>query len=619
MDEKEKEITYKEDPAGFVKKCYGEWDAWFEQFKPRFKENVQLANNYSQVLADRKNQKIKKASFFFPLISPAIYARTAYQKQMVFQIPEPIKVKSEGDTSEQIALNVQTMVHHFIKEDKLKDRLWLEMKIMQEQIPIGFLKVSEFTEEEIGLKVEENISTEVVLSAEVPLGKEKKFEVVSKTWRPHLDLLLQHQVFYDPSPSQWESKSFIGTITGLTTAEVMERKRNSRFTKPFTLLNLKEKGEHMEAYDFLDEIYLSMGQETKSQGVTSNLWKVKELFHIVQEEDAEGNATFKTKITTVCGEVVLRDDDFPYQKLKFSDLFIPVIGYPVLGRCEGLTTTDMMKYIQHVVSDVFNITLDVARYGLHPPRLRRSDCKILNERIIDAGVEWEVDMSAMPDGTPIRDISMQMFDVTPTDKDFFALLNVLLERSEIISSSPSDILMGAPTDPNEKLGQTERRWQAVNARLQGIGLLNDAFILKKIAYAFWCMTLEVITPTAGSNVKINQNIEFTLDQINGRFDFSVPHLEGLSQREADSQKLEKLLLTLNTMPFVKDPTVAPVVAPIMWKIFYKLCELQMIPDLDKLLPKEMPIGMPPPGAGGGRLGGMPPEISQLLALTQGQK
>jgi hypothetical protein len=611
MDDKEKEITYQQDKAAFVKKCFADWQGWFKQFEARIKENVQLANNYSEVLARRKAQKIKKASFFFPMISPTLLARAAYQKQMIFQIPEPIKVKPKKNTGIDKAENVQKLVHNFFKHDELKDRLWLEMKLMQEQFPIGFLKISEHIEEETGLSIQEATSSEIVEGTEIPTGREKRFEVMRKEWRPRADLLFPHQVFYDPSPSTWEAKSYIGTVTGLTTQEIFERKANGRYTESFTKTELDEKGEHMEGYDFLDSIYMSMGDASfqSKKGVVSTLWKVKEMFHVVPEEKGE-EIEYRTKITTVCGDLVLRDDDWVYEKLKPHDLFIPVVGYPVLGRLEGASTTDMMKYLQHVVNDIFNITLDVARYGLFPPRLRDSRCTILNERIIDAGIEWEIDMTSMPPGASIRDVTMQMFDITPTNKDFFALLNVLLERAEIISSSPTDILMGTSTDPTEKATKTERRWQAVNTRMQGISLLNDAWILRKLAYAFWCMTLEKLQvgEEGGEKIEIEDlDAGFSLEDINGLFAFSVPHIEGLSQREADATKMQNLLVTLGAMPFAKDPSMFPVI----YKIFYKLCELQMIPGLKELLPPELEFA--------GQGGGLPPPLDQLLALMQRQR
>lgn len=587
MAEEDRTISYKEDKAKYVKQCHSTWEAHFEQFKDRIEENVQLANNYSQDLADRKaDESLSRACLFIPLISPAVLARAAHMTNIGFSVDEPVEVVAKKITPPKNAESVRSLVHDYFEKDNFQQRVWLRMKLAQEQWPISFLQISEFEEEEKILNLKDEF--EKVDGQDFPLGTFKHWENEKSEWRPTANVRTQESVFYEPEPAEWDDKIYVGTITPLTTGELVARKKTRGYT--FDLETLKQKGKKVAENDFRDRLRTGIKRESKKRSSSKVVrWEVLEMFHIVEEEEKDeqgnltGKVTVKAKITTSCGEVELLDRDFPYEKLRITDLLIPVIGYPVLNQVEGNTTCDQMKYLQHAVNDFFNITIDAAKYGLFPPRIRDSRCKILNRQIVGPGCEYELDMTGVPDKS-VKDVVGQLFTMTPTSDKFFALINVLFERSEIAGGAPEDILQGTATNPDEKATKTRARIQGMSNRLQGLNLLSDAKIMSRVAYVFWAMTLERLPYGQRIDVRQgDQGIEMTIEDFNGQFHFAVPHLENMAEREIKVARLEKLMVSIGSMPFAQHPAMMPV----MYTILKKMADLELITDFDEIFPPQV--------------------------------
>jgi len=452
------------------------------------------------------------------------------------------------------------------------------MKIAQETVPISFLKVSEFEDEEKVLQIkDEKKPLESDPHYKTELGKFKHWETEKGEWRPGVTLHTQEAVFYDPDPAKWKDKTFVGTITPLTFGELVTRKTTMKYK--FDNEVLKKDGEKW-ADEFTDELRSATARETKTSAKGQKKYKVIENYHKVEDEDGKT----MMKITTTCGDVELLDRDFPYEKLTNTDLFIPVIGYPILNQVEGNTTTDLLKHLQHAINDFFNITIDAGKYGLFPPRLRDSRARIINRQITGPGVEWEVDMQGGRDLTLDKAIK-QMFTVTPMSKDFFAMVDVLREIAEIVSGTPEDILMGAPTDPQEKATKTKFRAQGASARLAGINLLMDVGIMKKLAYVMWVMTLERLP--YGDTYEIERTegepVELNIDAINGRLDFDVPHLSGMAEREIKVARLKELLVSLNELGLFAFPAMLPV----LYILLKKIADASLIPNFEEIFPPDI--------------------------------
>lgn len=614
-------VTYKDSPARYNCQCYGQWLKLFERFKARIKENIQLANNYSQDLHDRKNdESLSRACLFIPLISPAIWSRVGYMLNLIFAVKEPIEVLpvEPNDTSMQMARNVKTLIHKYLQKDQFR-LTCLDMKLAQEQYPISFIKVAEYEEEKKVLEIQDE-KMEEYPQADIKLGKKKVWKTVKGQWRPTCVLWTQESVFYDTSLSKWNQKQFVGTVTPLTLGELVSRRKTMSYdvkdetgkslTDSEFVKLIKEKGEKWTTQDdFNEEVQSSMAGETKEGTEWGTKYKVLENYHKV--EDGDGNVM--RKITTSTGDVTLWDRDYPYEKLDIPDPFVPVIGYPVLNRVEGISTADQMKHLQHAVNDFFNIIIDAGKYGLFPPRLRDSAYRIDSVQKTTPGAEWIVNV---PPGGNLNDGIKQLFTITPPGTEFFAIINVLRELAEITGGAPQDILSGPASSPDETATKTTARVKGMNTRLTGINILQDVEILKRIAQIMWIMTLERLPYDKTYNVGEEQ--EFGIDDINGDFEFDVPHLSGLAEREAKIQKLQELLLSLKGTPFWNHPAMIPVI----YLILKKLAEYSLLEEFAEIFPEElvaqiqaMPIGMGAPGEGIPTAGGSP--MQALSGLITG--
>ena len=574
-DQEQKRVLYKDDPARYNKQCVNQWQSWFDKFRDRIIENYQLLDNYSEDLAQRKagneSGEFVRACLFIPIVNPAVMARSADMVVKTWGVNEPISVTSE-DEDDKNPENVKEVLHWCLKKNKFIKTFFL-MKMAQETLPISFLRVSEYEDERISLKIEPKQygETPQERQAKVEITKEKKWIKTKAQWYPRITALAPQYVFYDPEPNEWDRKSFVGTITPLTLAELVSRKKSHRYK--FTEADLKSKGEKWQD-EFTNKLAGEAKQEDKATTVASSRYKVIENYHLV--EDEQGNV--QAKKTVSCGSIELFDGDFAYDKLKITDLFIPCVGYPMFNRIEGTTTVDLMKHLQHGINDFFNLVIDSAKYGLFPPNLRDSRTKIISKREITPGGEQVLDMGNMPQGSKVSDAIKQLFQTSPTGKDFFVLVDVLRELAEIVGAAPLDILVGGESAPEEKATKTTMRKEGANKRMAGISLMQDVEILKQLAYVIWTMILERLK--YNEEYKVGKK-SFKLEDLMGELEFDVPHLSGIAERELRIMQLDKLLLILQGMPFFKQPALLPV----LYKVIQEKAKAELISDFDEMFPE----------------------------------
>lgn len=575
--EEQKSVLYKDDKARFNKQCVNQWQSWFDRFRDRIVENYQLLDNYSEDLAQRKadneSERFVRACLFIPIVNPAVMARSADMMVKVWGVNEPISVTSEDENNKKLK-NVKEVVHWCLKKNKFIKTFFL-MKMAQETLPISFLRVSEHEEEQTNLEIKPKQygDTPQERQAEVEITKEKKWTKTKGQWYPKITFLAPQYVFYDPEPNEWDRKSFLGVMIPLTLAELVDRKTTHNYK--FDEAVLKSKGEKWED-EFTNKLAGEAKQEDKATVAASTRYKVIENYHLV--EDEKGNV--QAKKTVSCGDLELFDADFAYDKLKITDLFIPCVGYPIFNRVEGTTTVDLMKHLQHGINDFFNLVIDAAKYGLFPPNLRDSRTKITSERKITPGGEEVVDMTNMPPGSKLSDAIKQQFQVSPTSKDFFVLVDVLRELAEVVGGAPQDILMGVQSDPQEKATKTLLREKGANKRLAGISLMQDVEILKQLAYVIWTMILERLK--YDEEYKVGKK-SFKLEDLMVEPEFDVPHLSGMAERELRIMQLDKLLVILQAMPFFNQPALLPV----LYKVIQEKAKAELIPDFDEMFPEDI--------------------------------
>ena len=608
-------VDYKDDPAGYNIQCVEEWRKWFDKFSSRIEENTGLVNNYSQELADRKeDETFSRSALFVPVINPAVYARAANLSKLVWSVKEPIRAIPQSGTPQQIANNVNDLVDDVLTRDDFQ-MTYIEQKLAQEQYPIAFLKVCEYEETEKRLELKPDYSYGIE-DERFLLGIDKVWEEKKKGLRPTVELFTQEDVFYDPNASKWDEVRYIGTISYLTLGELVSRKKSMGYK--FEISELKQKGKLIgeTVEKFRERIATVSAEETKEDIASPNKYEVIENFHIV--ESPEGK--IYSQLTVSCGILKLKDVPYPYEKLKIPDPFIRLIGYPVLKRIEGNTTTDFMKHIQHALNDSFNLKMDYEKYNLFPPVIKDHRITIVNDMEIAPGAVWDAMVPA--DGvTTVQSGFKQLYNVSPTGKDFFVLVNMLREIAEVVGNS-QESLTGATTDPEEKATKTKLRAQAAGTRLTGISLLIDVQVLKNLGRIIWTMVLERLG--VGEKYKIDQGfdqegnpitLELGLDDLNGDLVFDVPHLSGLAERETKIEKLQKLFAIIAGLGIAH---------PLMLKVIYgflsKFAELDLVKEeFDEIFPPQViDMIMQPqpmmPGAGGGApqppTGGMVP--TQLL-------
>jgi len=316
-------------------------------------------------------------------------------------------------------------------------------------------------------------------------------------------------------------------------------------------------------------------------------------------------------VTVVCGDLELKNKKFFYDRLKFTDLFVPLIGYPILNRVEGTSTADLMKHPQHATNDIVNILIDYAKYGLFTPTLIDSRISILTEKRLYPGVMWKAQISG---NTPLTlDQSVKkLFDISPAVKEIRELIGFIIERAEIGGNAPDDLLMGVSSNPEEKATKSQLRAKAMNQKLAGISYLMFAEVLKKIAHVCWMMTLERLGVGEKYALEDESGTEFGLSDINGHLGFDVPHLTGMAEREIKLNRLKELMGILGNLGLFQHPQMLPV----LYRFLKKISEYSMITEFDEIIPPGTldQIAIPGQTGQGGDTGDA---LSKILTLAGG--
>ena len=576
--------TYEEDPAQFNNWCYDQWEDYFQDFKPRNTENWQLYNNYSEDLVKRqKNKTLSRSCLFIPLLNSAINSRVAHKTQLITAVENLIKVFPKPGTSRETADNIEQFVNDLLKKAEFRS-LVPRYALAQEIWPVCFVALSEDYEEGLELGLVEKF-LRVYGVENIPLPAEKEWKQSQRKWKVKIDILLQHQVFYDVNASSWDNKQYAGTVSFLTLSELRDRIETHDYK--FDEEKLKQEGQKVDVDEFGEELKTEIGAETKQQHDGIQRYRVLENWAIIpkpKDEDSKTEGTVLRKRITSTGKVKLRETDFPYTKLDIP--LIPVSCYPNINQLEGISTADNGKHIQHAINDAFNIAYDSAKYGTFPPRLKDDRVTILNEEIITPGAEWDVNMGKLP-GKP-TDYIQPMFQPNPAGKDYFVLFDVLRGILEQIINAPGDVMQASPTDVEEKATKTKLRAAGASTRLMG-NILSDVEVFKKMAFMIWAMGLESLEPEDKYQVELGYDENgdpiartLTVQDLIGDVYFDVPHLAGLMDKEAKAAELLNFYALVAQEPFF-DPRFPPTLKA-RYEMLKRIAEAKAIPDFDKILP-----------------------------------
>lgn len=558
----------KNGPAKVVKRCKDDWKAYFDKnYATTIKENVQLYNNYSEDLAKRRaDTRIKRSCLFIPVINPAVLSRVGYVTSLTFSVKDPIVTVPDpnDENSRKNSQNVTDVRNFQLKKDKFK-LTYLATQLAKELYPICFWRISETEDEEMVLSIEQE-QKEVLPQIKSDMPKKKNWKPKKKQRRPKVTLRTQEQVFYDTLATQWNQCRFVGEITLLSLGEIVARKDSMGYE--FDLQYLKDNGTKVSVNAFQEEVRSASGDSSRETTGIEQKYEVCEAYIKIEDQDGKVDKRFITS----CGDVKLKDVPFPYDKLDIPDIFIPQIGYPILNQVEGITTADLLKHIQHATNDGFNILYDFMKYGLFGPRERDSRFKVLSEKKIGLGEEWEIQV---PSGMNLDQGSRQLLNVTPVDKDFFGIINTLRELSEIVGCIPPET--GVRTDPNEKLGKTEMRAQGISNRIAGIQVLQNVVALSQLGYVFWVLMLERLG--IDEKYKIDNGKEFTLNDLNGYFEFDCPHLSGLADNQIKATKWKEHYALIANDPLFSYPKIR-------MNILKKIATLDGLDDYDEVVDKQ---------------------------------
>lgn len=564
-----------------VNTCYNDWDAWFNQegYGDKIKENTQLFHGYSEDLAARKADKsLSRSSLFTPMVGPAVYAVAAHITQLTFAVDELLVPKAVRGTPPEKAENVKDYLKDALNRNDFKV-LFLHSAIARGLYPISFWSVSETQEEEVVAEKEEELYGGLFPGIGTSPDYSKQWGFQTKQWRPQIELRTQEEVFYDPWPTDWKNTQYNGLVMGLTKAEIKELYDNVNMGE------LEKDGEKLQIP--LGKRKEEGTQETEKAGKIER-FKVKKLR--IKFEDEKGKLI--KKIFTTCGKIKLKEEDWPYEKLDIPDVLIPLIGQPVVNRFEGTCTADLLKYPQHAVNHLINGAIDSFNYGLFSPQIWDSRVTLLNEMKIGPGTNLKV---RFDDNTlNVNNCVKQLFDVSPVDEKYLALANMLIERANITANVPQDILLGGETDPREKATKTQMRAKGASTRIAGIDILMLVQALSRLSYTLWCMLYEELElgdvyriESAGDTGEAS---ELTFDDIDGHFEFTVPHLSGYGDRERRATKLKEYYGAYGRDPILQHPQIR-------YNLMKEIAKAEDVPDFDKIFPPEIveQIGIKPEG------------------------
>lgn len=580
--------SYEEDPAQFNNWCYDQWEGYFEGFKPRNRENWQLYNNYSEDLVKRQKDKtLSRSCLFIPLLNSAINSRVAHKTQLITAVENLIKVFPKPGTSRETADNIEQFVNDLLKKGEFRN-LVPQYLLAQEIYPICFIALSEDYEEGLELGLVEKF-LRVYGVEKIPLPAEKEWKQSQRKWKVKIDILLQHQVFYDVNASSWDNKQYAGTVSYLTLSELRDRIETHNYE--FDEEKLKTDGQKVDVDEFGEELKTDIGAETKEQHEGIQRYRVLENWAIIakpKDEDSKTEGTVLRKRITSTGKVKLRETDFPYTKLDIP--LIPVTCYPNINQLEGISTADNGKHIQHAINDAFNIAYDSAKYGTFPPRIKDSRITVLNEEIITPGAEWEVEMGKGLQGKPL-DYMGPLFSPNPAGKDYFVLFDVLRGILEQVINAPGDVMQASPSDVEEKATKTKIRAAGASTRLMG-NILSDVGVFKKMAFMIWAMGLEGLEPEDEYQIELGYDENgdpisrtLTVQDLIGDVYFDVPHLSGLMEKDQKAAELLNFYALVAKEPFF-DPRF-PATLKARYEMLKRIAEAKMIPDFDQILPPKI--------------------------------
>lgn len=562
-----------------VNTCYNDWEAWFNQegYGDKITENVQLFHGYSEDLAKRKADKsLSRSCLFIPLVGPAAYARAAHITQLTFAVDELLIPKAVRGTHPQKAENVKDYLKDALNKNDFKV-LFLHTAIAQELYPICFWSVSETEEEEAVAEKEEELYGGLFPGIGTSPDYSKVWGTETKQWRPQIELRTQEEVFYDPWPTNWKDTQYNGLVMGLTKSEIKE------LYDKVNIEQLEKDGERLQIP--LGKRKEEGTQETEKAGKIER-FKVKKLR--IKFEDENGKLI--KKVFTTCGKIKLKEEDWPYEKLDIPDVLIPLIGQPVVNRFEGTCTADLLKYPQHAVNHLINAAIDSFNYGLFSPQIWDSRVTLLNEMKIGPGTNLKVRFS--DNSLNVNNCVKQLFDVSPVDEKYLALANMLIERANITANVPQDILLGGMTDPREKATKTQMRAKGASTRIAGINILILVQALSRLSYTLWCMLYEELglddTYRIESAGDIGEAGELYFDDIDGHFEFTVPHLSGYGDRERRVEKLKEYYGAYSKDPIFQHPQIR-------YNLMKEIAKAEDVADFDKIVPPKIvaQIGIKP--------------------------
>jgi hypothetical protein len=265
--------------------------------------------------------------------------------------------------------------------------------------------------------------------------------------------------------------------------------------------------------------------------------------------------------------------------------------YPSNNVVEGQSTTDLLKHLQHAYNDSFNMAYDATNYGIFPPILKDAGVNILNEMNVGPGVVWDVEMGARV-GKP-TDYIGQMYQVSPMGKDFYILGTTIKAIADEVSGAHTDVMLGGATEKDEKATKTTLRAQGAITRLESVNIRSEVESIKRLAFLIWAVAIEGLA--AGEEYELGIETgrgeiqKLTLDGINGRFEFAIPHLEGLAARQAEAEKLLAFWQIVANEVFFSPQTKVGLGA--RYNYLKTLAENMEIQKVEELFPSMEAIGL----------------------------
>lgn len=183
----------------------------------------------------------------------------------------------------------------------------------------------------------------------------------------------------------------------------------------------------------------------------SNRAMVAECYIYLVDGEGQGRKQF---VTLLGGDTILnRDNNFEPPYKGFCHPFVPLVGNPMPGTMEGLSSVDLGRGHQRAFNDVFNIQADAISFSIFGPMKMSATNSFLEKPVYGLGAVWRLRVAEdLQPVSEIRNIPELTYLMKVTDDNLQRAINT------------PDNRQGEPGNPYQKATQAKLQAAGANRR-----------------------------------------------------------------------------------------------------------------------------------------------------------